>query len=97
MGHLQPKNSRLAGSCDSSPADLIEDIAYREKIDKNQLVIHSDNGSPVKGATLRAKMIDLEITPSYSRPVMSTIILIRSPLFKTVKYHYTYPEDPFTD
>ncbi len=48
--------------CESSAhaADLIEDIAYREKIDKNQLVIHSDNGSPMKGATLRAKMIDLK-------------------------------------
>jgi hypothetical protein len=46
--------------CESSvhAADLIEDIALREKINKNQLVIHSDNGSPMKGATLRAKMID---------------------------------------
>ncbi len=84
--------------CESSAhaADLIEDIARREKIDKNQLVIHSDNGSPMKGATLRAKMIDLEITPSYSRPRVSNDNPYSESLFKTVKYHYTFPEDPFT-
>lgn len=83
--------------CESSAhaADLIEDIACREKIDKNQLVIHSDNGSPMKGATLRAKMIDLEITPSYSRPRVSNDNPYSESLFKTVKYHYTFPEDPF--
>jgi putative transposase len=84
--------------CESSShaADLIEDIAYREKIDKNQLVIHSDNGSPMKGATLRAKMIDLEITPSYSRPRVSNDNPYSESLFKTVKYHYTFPDNPFT-
>ena len=76
-------------------ADLIEDIVRREKIDKNQLVIHSDNGSPMKGATLRAKMIDLEITPSYSRPRVSNDNPYSESLFKTVKYHYSFPEDPF--
>jgi len=84
--------------CESSShaADLIEDIVYREKIDKNQLVIHSDNGSPMKGATLRAKMIDLEITPSYSRPRVSNDNPYSESLFKTVKYHYSFPENPFT-
>ena len=84
--------------CESSAhaADLIEDIANREKIDKNQLVIHSDNGSPMKGATLRAKMIDLEISPSYSRPRVSNDNPYSESLFKTVKYHYTFPEAPFT-
>jgi transposase InsO family protein len=85
--------------CESSShaADLIEDIAFREKIDKNQLVIHSDNGSPMKGATLRAKMIDLEISPSYSRPRVSNDNPYSESLFKTIKYHYTLPENPFTD
>lgn len=85
--------------CESSAfaADLIEDIARRENIDKNQLVIHSDNGSPMKGATLRAKLIDLEITPSYSRPRVSNDNPYSESLFKTVKYHYTFPENPFTN
>ena len=84
--------------CESSAhaADLIEDIARREKIEKNQLVIHSDNGSPMKGASLRAKMIDLEIDASYSRPRVSNDNPYSESLFKTVKYHHTYPEAPFT-
>lgn len=84
--------------CETSAhaADLLEDIAYREKIDKNQLVIHSDNGAPMKGATLRAKMIDLDIAASFSRPRVSNDNPYSESLFKTVKYHYTYPEAPFT-
>jgi len=80
----------------SHAANLIEDIAHREKIDKNQLVIHSDNGSPMKGATLRAKMIDLEITSSFSRPRVSNDNPYSEALFKTVKYHYTFPDNPFS-
>jgi len=84
--------------CESSAhaADLIADIARRENIDKNQLVIHSDNGGPMKGATLRAKMNDLEIAPSYSRPRVSNDNPYSESLFKTIKYHYTFPEDPFS-
>ncbi len=78
-------------------ADLIEDIAHREQIDKNQLVLHSDNGSPMKGATLRAKLIDLEIAPSFSRPRVSNDNPYSESLFKTVKYHYSFPEDPFAN
>ena len=83
--------------CESSAhaADLITDIAHRENIKRNQLVIHSDNGGPMKGATLRAKMIDLDIASSYSRPRVSNDNPYSESLFKTIKYHYTYPEDPF--
>jgi len=84
--------------CESSAhaADLIHDIVHREKIDKHQLVIHSDNGGPMKGATLRAKLIDLDITSSYSRPRVSNDNPYSESLFKTIKYHYTFPENPFT-
>jgi len=50
----------------------------------------------MKGATLRAKLIDLEITASYSRPRVSNDNPYSESLFKTVKYHYTFPETPFT-
>ncbi len=76
-------------------ADLIEDIARRENIDKKQLVIHSDNGSPMKGATLRAKLVDLDIATSFSRPRVSNDNPYSESLFKTVKYHHTFPENPF--
>ena len=78
-------------------ADLIEDIARREQVDKNQLVLHSDNGSPMKGSTLRAKLIDLEIAPSFSRPRVSNDNPYSESLFKTVKYHHSFPEAPFAD
>ena len=42
-------------------------------------------------------MIDLEISPSYSRPRVSNDNPYSESLFKTVKYHDTFPEDPFTD
>lgn len=35
---------------------------------KNPLVLHSDNGSPMKGATLLEMLYKLGITPSRSRP-----------------------------
>lgn len=79
----------------SYAADLIEDIARREQIDKQQLVIHSDNGSPMRGATLRARLETLGISPSYSRPRTSNDNPYSEALFKTVKYHYTYPDSPF--
>jgi transposase InsO family protein len=79
----------------SYAADLIEDIARREHIDKQQLVIHSDNGSPMRGATLRARLEILGIVPSYSRPRTSNDNPYSEALFKTVKYHYSYPDKPF--
>jgi transposase InsO family protein len=76
-------------------ADLIQNICEREKIKKNQLVIHSDNGSPMKGATLRAKMDLLKVDLSYSRPRVSNDNPYSESLFKTTKYHPTFPDKPF--
>lgn len=83
--------------CESSEhaADLMEDICHREKIEKRKLHIHSDNGAPMKGATLRAKMLDMDVALSYSRPRVSNDNPYSESLFKTVKYHYTFPETPF--
>ena len=35
------------------------------------LVLHADNGSPMKGATMKTTMEKLGITASYSRPRVS--------------------------
>lgn len=35
------------------------------------LVLHADNGSPMKGATMKVTMEKLGITASYSRPRVS--------------------------
>jgi putative transposase len=46
--------------------------ACRERgVDSNRLVVHSDNGGPMKGATLLATFQVLGIVPSFSRPRVS--------------------------
>lgn len=83
--------------CESSShaAELFQSIILKEKIEKNTLVIHSDNGSPMKGFTLRAKFYELGIESSYSRPRVSNDNPFSESLFKTLKYHYSFPENPF--
>jgi transposase InsO family protein len=49
-------------------ADLMKDICSREQIKREQVTLHSDNGSPMKGATLLATLQELGIVPSFSRP-----------------------------
>jgi transposase InsO family protein len=33
-------------------AELLRDLCRREGIESKQLILHSDNGSPMKGATM---------------------------------------------
>ena len=40
-------------------------------VDSNRLVLHSDNGTAMKGATLLATLQFLGIVPSFSRPRVS--------------------------
>ncbi len=46
----------------------------REQCFSQPLVLHSDNGAPMKSLTLKAKMEELGITPSYSRPRVETFV-----------------------
>ena len=50
------------------------------------LVLHSDNGSPMKGATMLETLYRLGITPSRSRPRVSNDNPYAESLFKTMKY-----------
>ncbi|MBF0220402.1 MAG: transposase, partial [Gammaproteobacteria bacterium] len=52
-------------------ADLMKEICQREKIPRDQVTLHSDNGSPMKGATMLATLQALGVTPSFSRPSVS--------------------------
>lgn len=76
-------------------ADLILDIAQREGIDRDQVYLHSDNGGPMKGATMLARLKKLGITPSFSRPSVSNDNPYSESLFKTLKYCPVYPKDGF--
>lgn len=66
-----------------------------ESIDGESLVLHQDNGSPMKGATFKATMEKLGVIPSYSRPRVSDDNPYSEALFRTLKYVPSYPEKRF--
>jgi transposase InsO family protein len=78
-------------------ADLMTDICYREKVEKNQVTLHSDNGSPMKGATMLATLQELGVAPSFSRPSVSNDNPFSESIFRTLKYCSEYPEKAFGD
>lgn len=74
---------------------LMGKLADREKIDLDSLVLHSDNGGPMKGATMLATLEHLGIVPSFSRPRVSNDNPYSESLFRTMKYRPAYPQRPF--
>ena len=61
----------------------------------NPIVLHSDNGAPMKSSTLLAKLYDLGITPSRGRPRVSNDNPYAESLFRTLKYCPQWPADGF--
>lgn len=59
------------------------------------LILHSDNGSPMKGATMLATLYELGVTPSRSRPRVSNDNPYSESVFKTCKYCPQYPTKGF--
>ncbi len=58
-------------------------------------VLHADNGGPQKGFTMRAKLQDLGVTASYSRPRTSNDNPYSESLFRKIKYRPQYPVKGF--
>lgn len=77
-------------------ANLMTDICQREGIKPKQVTLHSDNGSPMKGATMLATLQELGVMPSFSRPSVSNDNPYSESLFRTLKYRPEYPEQPFS-
>lgn len=50
---------------------LRERTVWAEKCINNEVVLHSDNGSPMKSLTMQAKMYELGVFASRSRPGVS--------------------------
>jgi len=78
-------------------AEVMRDICAREKIQPGQVILHSDNGSPMKGATMLATLQSLGVMPSFSRPAVSNDNPYSESLFKTLKYRPDYPGKAFKD
>lgn len=75
----------------SHAANLITQACLDEGVLRDQLVLHSDNGVPMKGATMLATLEKLGVVPSFSRPSVSDDNPYSEALFRTVKYHPTFP------
>lgn len=70
---------------------LMTQSCLDEHIQPHQLVLHSDNGAPMKGLTMRATLEKLGVVASFSRPSVSDDNPYSESLFKTLKYHPTFP------
>jgi len=76
---------------------LLMRATLAERIDRTmpQPVLHSDNGSPMKGATMLATMQSLGVVPSFSRPSVSNDNPYSESLFRTLKGGPRWPDKPF--
>jgi putative transposase len=71
---------------------LIAESARKQGIQPDQLTLHADNGSPMKGKPLSQLLLDLGITGSHSRPHTSDDNPFSEAQFKTMKYRPDYPD-----
>lgn len=72
-------------------ACLKESIATAE----SPLVLHSDNGSPMKGASMLETMYHLGVVSSFNRPRVSNDNAYAESIFRTCKYRPNYPYKGF--
>ena len=76
-------------------ATLIQRAVMREVCFRQPLVLHADNGAPMKSQTLQVKLNELGITPSHSRPRVSNDNPFSESLFRTLKYCPRWPSQGF--
>ena len=78
-----------------SASRLMRRASLAESLAGRPLVLHSDNGSAMKGATMLATLEQLGVAPSFSRPRVSNDNAFAEALFRTCKYRPDYPSKPF--
>ncbi len=78
-------------------ATMIARICQEARVDTKGLVLHSDNGKPMRGTTMVSTLQWLGIVPSFSRPHVSNDNPYSEALFRTLKHGPTYPRLPFAD
>jgi transposase InsO family protein len=74
---------------------LVRQTHLKEQVGMQPLVLHSDNGSPMKGASLMATLDNLGVASSYSRPRVSNDNAYAESIFRTCKYRPNYPYKGF--
>jgi len=85
--------------CGQLASQLLQRCMFKEQCFNlsSPLVLHSDNGAPMKSQTLKAKIEELGVMPSYSRPRVSNDNPFSEALFKTLKYRGDWPSSGFKD
>ena len=76
-------------------AKMTRRAVLAEGVEEMELTVHSDNGGPMKAATLLATLQRLQIAPSFSRPRVSDDNPYSEALFRTAKYRPDFPEPCF--
>ena len=71
---------------------LIAEACAKQRIGREKLTIHADNGGPMIAKPVALLMIDLGVTKSHSRPHVSNDNPFSEAQFKTMKYQPDYPE-----
>ena len=77
-------------------SELFVQSCIRHGIEPDGLVLHSDNGGPMRGSTMLATLERLGVIPSFSRPHVSDDNPYSEALFRTLKYAPEYPGRPFS-
>lgn len=72
-------------------AALFQSFCEANGVDPAGIVLHSDNGDPMKGTTMLQTLHDLGVIPSFSRPSVSDDNAYSEALFKTIKFRPGYP------
>jgi putative transposase len=76
-------------------SELIEEVTILREIDPEGVVLHSDNGGPMRGSTMLNTLQRLGVVPSFSRPSVSNDNPYSESTFRTMKYRPEYPSGPF--
>ena len=85
--------------CEREATDLAASLILRTcvelEVNPQGLILHSDNGKPMRGATMIATLQWLGVVPSFSRPHVSNDNPYSEALFRTLKHTPAYPSLPF--
>lgn len=74
---------------------LIKKAVISEGIAGKPIVLHSDNGAPMKAASFLTTLEKLGVQSSFSRPRVSNDNPYSESLFRTLKYRPKYPDNGF--
>jgi transposase InsO family protein len=76
---------------------VLQRALLSEQCFNTPIILHSDNGAPMKSQTLKIKLEELGVLPSYSRPRVSNDNAYAESVFRTLKYRPQWPSNGFKD